>query len=212
VIRDQTDGRSVRLEGSRQDTRGALGGWAPDRDGGHQLAGEVIDGHEDMNGPESPELHGRQVGAPDLVGPSGDEEAGQSPLWRGWRSRRPWFSWFRPAKDVSHGRCGDEHSEQRQLLGDPQFPEEGIDLRYLPDKRNDIRRGLVLRNPLRSLRSLDVVNPPIERGMGDTEVLLDAPLGNLEELHVPEDEKSFFDGQMAAFGSGVELTPEDCHP
>jgi len=156
----------------------------------HDLAREVINGHEDLNGPQSPTPDFRRVDGPHMIGIPGRDGAGFWLLL--WLLRGRWgggsASRSRPLKDVPHRRRREEDTQQFQLVGNSNPAPTEIRFGDLPDERGDLRWRLVRRRA-GWLLIFDLVQPTVERGPGDTEIPGDLAPGDLEGLHVPEDEK-----------------------
>ena len=176
----------------------------------HDLAREVVNGHEDLNGPQAPAQDRRGVDRPDLIRIPGRDRPG---FWfllcflRGGRGCRS-VSGFRPLKNVSHGRGRDEDVQQCQLVGDSNPAPTEVGLGDLPHERGDLRRCLVCGSAGRLL-IFDLVQPPIECGSGDAEIPGDLSSGDLEGLHMPEDEKPFADGVSWILALLVEVFLKD---
>ena len=72
----------------------------------HDLAGEVVNSHQDLNGPQAPAQDLRSVNRPDMIGMRGRDRARFCLLLQFLRRDRSCghTSRFRPLQDVSHGR------------------------------------------------------------------------------------------------------------
>lgn len=106
------------------------------RSDAHDLAGEMVDGHQDVNGPQPPAQDFRGVDRPDVIGIPGRDRAGLGLLFgflaAGRGGRRVW--WFRPLQDVSHRRGRQEDAQQSELIGDANAAPTEIRFGNFPNK------------------------------------------------------------------------------
>ena len=89
------------------------------RSNAHDLAGEMVDGHQDLDGPQPPAQDLRSVDRPDMIRMRGRDMARLGLfvrfLGRGRGCRCA--SRLRPLQDVPHGRGREEDTQQFQLVG-----------------------------------------------------------------------------------------------
>ena len=153
------------------------------------LACEVVDGHQDLSRPQAPTQDRRGVDGPDVVGIPSGNRAGFWFLFHFLRGGSGSTARFRPLQDVLDGRGGEENTQQSELMGDSNTPPSEIRLGDFPHERRNFH-GRLVRGGRGRLLIFDLVQPSVERGSGDTEIPENLPPGDLEGLHMPENEES----------------------
>jgi hypothetical protein len=152
----------------------------------HDFAGEVVNGHQDLDRPQTPTPDLRGVDRPDVVGIPGGNRAG---FWlpfclrRGGRWGRRSASRFRPLQDIADCRSREKDAQQFELIGDANASPTEVGLGDFPDERGDLC-GRFVRCSAGGRLIFDLVQPAIECGAGDPEVSGDLPPGNLKGLPI----------------------------
>ena len=160
----------------------------------YDLPREVINSHQDLNGPQAPIQDPRRVNRPHMIWIPGRNGAG---FWlflcflRGGRGYRS-VSRFRPLKDVSDCRGRDEDAQQLELVGDLNPAPTEVRFGDLSHERGDLCWCLI-RGTAGWLLIFDLVQPTVECGSGNAEIPGDLSLGDLEGFHMPEDEEPLAD-------------------
>ena len=111
-------------------------------------------------------------------------------------------------KDVTDCGGREEDAQQFQLVGDSNAAPTEVGFRNLPHQRGDPYWGLV-GGSSGGLLIFDLVQPAVERGSGDAEISPDLSPGDLEGLHMPEDQESFADFISRLLALLVDLFLED---
>ena len=132
------------------------------RSDAHDLAGEVVVGHQDVNGPQAPSPDFRGIKGPDVIGIPGRDGAGLGLLFCLLRGSRGGGSVRGgPLQDVPHGRGREKDAQQFQLVGNADAAPTEVGLVDLPDEIGNVRWGLV-RRCAGGFSLFDLVQPAIE--------------------------------------------------
>ena len=149
LIGDDVFRRPMLLHGLLQGLDGPAGVGAFQRSDAHDLAREVVDSHQDLDGPQAPAQDFRGVDRPDVIGiPGGNRARFRLFLWlvgRGWRGTS--IPRFRPLQDVSHRRGREEDTQQFELVGDANPSPAEVGFCDFPDERGRSRLGSCWRGP-----------------------------------------------------------------
>ena len=126
---------------------------------------------------------------------------GCSSGWGGWPGPRS-------QQHVADGGGRHEHAQRSQRQGDAAASPVGIGREHFPDELSQLLGHPAPRFPSRLLTAqsalLQPVQPPVEGGPGDEEVLADPPAREGVVLHVPQDSQPLASGVRSAGLGGSE--------